>query len=888
MEQTNWYDQIPDAEKGSGVSALADRPNRPASYGMGGLTAADLKKHFDKLSLLLFDKLNALLEAVNNGDFSKVAKIDTGIDDIQTLSALIGAMKDGTLANRLLKVGMTNPEFLETVINGIQQAHSGLSSSVGDLEKQVYDLEQAYDQQQDAIDSQEQQIFYMGQYFDRQIGERDVRHASDIIATLGDKTVGATKKEYVLSIRLQNEMGDTVGHPAEIDLPLEMAFIGAKPSEDGTAIIFELQNGKTVEIPVDSIVGKFNIVQEPGNATDAVMSQEATTKELEKKVDKPASNGVNNVFQTINKYGEQEVIAIAPVGGVKTVNGILQLDSANDGEIASKRAVNAPLKCSNIDSIVKVGVTTNTKVLTEAEKQSAQTWLGVKSELDMLKKAAQDTVYYYDYVEHVGATITPPDLAVGGAMVSAIYNKTPPVRGENLLPEAALPAFFPKRENLSLVYDAASQALVLNGTLSANESVDVPFVFPITQFAYSFKVFSLDGTVDAVGDSPTLSLRASDGSLFLPLSLETGKTTGYVTSVIDLKGKNVEAVRLSAATDTVFTNYRFQLAFQVGDTDATHAACTLNPKLRTPHTFALRSKNLWKSGTSASGTTAVTLTVDDPLPAGKYVLSFRRVAEGPPSRFLLHTLYADGSVKSTTVSAVTGERNTCVLSPTAPFIGFAVFAARTAALSEGVPIFVDEIMLEDENGQGVFYPYHEDVLLPIPQSVRSLPAYGVTLDTENYNYVDFSLGIYTENIKALSLRGEEAWEETDEAGVFALPVDTEEEPETLSTTGLFFAEMEQRTPFSIWFEDGHIKLCCPHLTSKEALCDLLATVPFCVYLILPYDEYSIPPAIVQSGDDVIFLPFEEGDTAWVLDEDGEPVTTAAITLLHQLKLFPQL
>lgn len=49
-----------------GVSALADRPNKVSAYGVGQLTAKDLKEWFDKIGRMLADKLNELQTALYN------------------------------------------------------------------------------------------------------------------------------------------------------------------------------------------------------------------------------------------------------------------------------------------------------------------------------------------------------------------------------------------------------------------------------------------------------------------------------------------------------------------------------------------------------------------------------------------------------------------------------------------------------------------------------------------------------------------------------------------------------------------------------------------------------------------------------------------------------
>ena len=230
--------------------------------------------------------------------------------------------------------------------------------------------------------------------------------------------INADASTNKLSIDLLNANGEVVASSAEVELPIGQ-FVEAVLSDDGKNVIFTLANGSTVTIPTESIGGggvNIELEQTTGTRTDAAMSQKAVTDALDGKLDKPASNGSTSVFQSINKYGEQETIAAAAAGGIKVVNGMFQLDSPNEGEIGKKvSSVNAPLKPRNIDLVVKTGVTTNTLTLTADEKKAAQSWLGVTGELDSIKAAVSGRLYDYVTDSDVYATKTPPANALSYA-----------------------------------------------------------------------------------------------------------------------------------------------------------------------------------------------------------------------------------------------------------------------------------------------------------------------------------------------------------------------------------------------------------------------------------------------------------------------------------------
>lgn len=115
MAEKNWKQPITEEEfKASSVSALADRPNQPASYGVGGLSAKALKEWFDKTSVLLKNKLNDLIAAVSDKEFFRNLQVDFGDvinaalavngKKIENFYDLVEAIEDGTLARCALMV----------------------------------------------------------------------------------------------------------------------------------------------------------------------------------------------------------------------------------------------------------------------------------------------------------------------------------------------------------------------------------------------------------------------------------------------------------------------------------------------------------------------------------------------------------------------------------------------------------------------------------------------------------------------------------------------------------------------------------------------------------------------------------------------------------------
>ncbi len=87
-----------------GVQALADRPNRKAAYGVGGLTAVALKLWFDKLATFLAGKINEIMDTMAAEDaasYIRIALDDLGVESLQDL---VDAMGSGDFADKILYV----------------------------------------------------------------------------------------------------------------------------------------------------------------------------------------------------------------------------------------------------------------------------------------------------------------------------------------------------------------------------------------------------------------------------------------------------------------------------------------------------------------------------------------------------------------------------------------------------------------------------------------------------------------------------------------------------------------------------------------------------------------------------------------------------------------
>lgn len=108
------------------VSGLGDRPNQSGAYGIGGLSPAQLKAHFDKIGNFLIEKLNYLLKAMQSGDIYKAMKFGENLNDIfEDLEKFLLAIESGVFATKLKasdSLESSNPTYksLQTIITDIK------------------------------------------------------------------------------------------------------------------------------------------------------------------------------------------------------------------------------------------------------------------------------------------------------------------------------------------------------------------------------------------------------------------------------------------------------------------------------------------------------------------------------------------------------------------------------------------------------------------------------------------------------------------------------------------------------------------------------------------------------------------------------------------------
>ena len=95
------------------IASLPTRPTAPSAFGGKGYTATEMKAAFDKLPLLIIERLNELIGDIEDGGICEA--IPTGIDGAPTLSSLLSAFVNGTLASLIAYRDRTLTAYLESL-----------------------------------------------------------------------------------------------------------------------------------------------------------------------------------------------------------------------------------------------------------------------------------------------------------------------------------------------------------------------------------------------------------------------------------------------------------------------------------------------------------------------------------------------------------------------------------------------------------------------------------------------------------------------------------------------------------------------------------------------------------------------------------------------------
>lgn len=106
------------------ISSLPARPNLPFASGGINYSSSDMREAFDKLPLLIVERLNSLISEIE--DSSVCESIETGIMDSHTLADMFNDIKIGNFVWYLTMDG----EPVSTILYGIMERLDRLEAEV--------------------------------------------------------------------------------------------------------------------------------------------------------------------------------------------------------------------------------------------------------------------------------------------------------------------------------------------------------------------------------------------------------------------------------------------------------------------------------------------------------------------------------------------------------------------------------------------------------------------------------------------------------------------------------------------------------------------------------------------------------------------------------------
>lgn len=522
--------------------------------------------------------------------------------------------------------------------------------------------------------------------------------------------------------------------------------------------------------------------------------------------------------------------------------------------------------------------------------------VSVTKDVETLKEAAEGNLYdFHEVTTSDKNYLSVQPEALGGYMISEIggYKDNVIYNLQNLVLNLQLPYFVTsKPDTLSFGFDAADGTLVLNGTMQAGEELLISYSAEIDTAAYSSGIFYRGGTVATSGADPAIRFRlnSTDNSAICETAVQNGDTT-KTTLTHSYIGQYVNFIEITAPNGATFTNYKFNLAFCVGDPPEEYEEPSFLKAIQSkPKAFFIEGKNRWNGAAEATGVKSIDFVAQSPIPAGEYTLFLDQIAERSGG-FKVELMFEGGTTSSNTL--IEGEY---AFTAVAPLTGFKVYAKTNDRNSEDVALIVKNVMLvrkipnATNERPSEFIPYHDDITVEIPEYLRGLDGYGVAVNPSNYNKIDLDELYYTKNCALYTIDGNTNFEEVEE-GVFALSDIYVTSNDRVFTSGLFTVTGEDDTfsPFRIWYDENIFvteKLVVV-LGEGHNLDDLKALVsryPFYLGVVKTASKFTLDAGEILAGNCEIYLPVVQGDTVTIIGEDGQPTNNATVGYIYQRKL----
>jgi hypothetical protein len=229
-----------------GVVALADRPNARGGYGQGGLSAADLKKWFDKLSGFLATKINDLQNVLASPEAADYIALEKAYDEVRTLGDLIRSLESGIFASTILHAQL--PGFIDSN-TVLQNVLNRIATEIGENNTDIAALQKPVTSERIADGAVTTAKIANSAVTEAKM---DAAHIQKVQSAI--KSVSYNNKNGVLTF---TSVG---GATQSVDLPLEEILTdvyfseGTAGEDSDDAIVFVFANGATIRVPTSSML----------------------------------------------------------------------------------------------------------------------------------------------------------------------------------------------------------------------------------------------------------------------------------------------------------------------------------------------------------------------------------------------------------------------------------------------------------------------------------------------------------------------------------------------------------------------------------------------------------------------------------------------------------
>ena len=106
------------------IASLPTRPTAPTAFGGKGYTASEMKAAFDRLPMLIAERLNALICDIESGEITKLIK--SPLSEPDTLHELLASFEDGSILGYINFRGETLLSYLEGIREDVENIKKGL------------------------------------------------------------------------------------------------------------------------------------------------------------------------------------------------------------------------------------------------------------------------------------------------------------------------------------------------------------------------------------------------------------------------------------------------------------------------------------------------------------------------------------------------------------------------------------------------------------------------------------------------------------------------------------------------------------------------------------------------------------------------------------------